>query len=488
MPTPEPVRSRTGFCVGPGHSPLGPWGPVNAVFHGILGWRDFLPAVGPELPMRATAYSICLLLLSACSTLQPSNGPAPETSMREQFMKSLHVRLADAEVALTRFDNAGALKILDEVGAATKDWKKTSPAEDVALGWLSRQANEIRFIATVFGAEDQAEKLKELFAADSDRLFERFIGDGTTMQSPACYQLYATSGRNEEAERGYGRVFALLEGKQHEVKRFRLFIHRASTMAGLGFLKAALAELDHAPDLLRGLPPAKVEDLREFGTFCMLFALIHARVNQFGEAAWAMDGRMKDIPEHVAKPRIERYGKAFKELAQTWPAEEERYAKEPADLPKVEIETDKGKLVLTLFEDDCPNTVASFISLVEKGFYDGTLFHRVVPHFVVQGGDPTGNGNGGPGYCIKRELGRSHFRGSIGMARNADPDSAGSQFYFCLHAATTYHLNQGYCVFGRVSQGLEVMDQLRLGSKIIKARVLSKRAHDYQVERLPEKE
>jgi len=89
---------------------------------------------------------------------------------------------------------------------------------------------------------------------------------------------------------------------------------------------------------------------------------------------------------------------------------------------------------------------------------------------------------------FKRELGRSHFRGSIGMARNADPDSAGSQFYFCLHAATTYHLNQGYCVFGRVSQGLEVMDQLRLGSKIIKARVLSKRAHDYKVERLPEKE
>ncbi|MCC6149980.1 MAG: peptidylprolyl isomerase [Planctomycetes bacterium] len=156
-------------------------------------------------------------------------------------------------------------------------------------------------------------------------------------------------------------------------------------------------------------------------------------------------------------------------------------------MPKVEFETDKGKLVLTLFEDDCPNTVASFITLVEKGFYDGTVFHRVVPHFVVQGGDPDGTGSGGPGYSIKREATRLHFRGSIGMARSADPDSAGSQFYFCLSAATTHHLDNGYCVFGRVSQGLEVMDQLRLGSKIIKARVLNKRAHEYKVEKLPEK-
>lgn len=438
--------------------------------------------------MRATAYSICLLLLSACSTLQPSNGPAPETSMREQFAKSLQVQLAHAETALTRFDNAAALRILDEVEAATKDWEKTSPAEDVALGWLSEQAREIRFIATVFSAEDQPVRLKELFAADSDRLFERFVADGSTMQSAACYQLYAISGRDTEAERGYGRVLALLEGRQHEVKRFRLAMLRGSTLAGLGQEEAARVALAEADTILARLPAAKVEDLPAFGTYCLLRALVLARGHNYAGAESLLMAKFKDIPEHIAKPRIERYGKAFKELAQTWPAEEERYAKEPADLPKVEIETDKGKLVLTLFEDDCPNTVASFISLVEKGFYDGTLFHRVVPHFVVQGGDPTGNGNGGPGYCIKRELGRSHFRGSIGMARNADPDSAGSQFYFCLHAATTYHLNQGYCVFGRVSQGLEVMDQLRLGSKIIKARVLSKRAHDYKVERLPEKE
>ncbi|MCC6572632.1 MAG: peptidylprolyl isomerase [Planctomycetes bacterium] len=157
-------------------------------------------------------------------------------------------------------------------------------------------------------------------------------------------------------------------------------------------------------------------------------------------------------------------------------------------MPRVEIETSKGKIEIVLFEDDAPNTVASFISLVENGLYNGTPFHRIVPHFVAQGGDPDGTGEGGPGYAIKLEATRNHFRGSLGMARGADKDSAGSQFYFCLAATTTFHLNTLYAVFGRISKGLEVADALRLGDKIIKARVISKRAHEYKVEKLPEKQ
>ncbi|MCB9895523.1 MAG: peptidylprolyl isomerase [Planctomycetes bacterium] len=157
-------------------------------------------------------------------------------------------------------------------------------------------------------------------------------------------------------------------------------------------------------------------------------------------------------------------------------------------MPRVEMVTSEGRMVITLFEDDAPNTVASFIELVEKGFYNGLVFHRVVPHFVVQGGDPDGTGEGGPGYSIKREATRKHFRGALGMARSADPDSAGSQFYFCLASATTHHLDEGYAVFGRVSEGLDVMDKLRLGSRIISAKVLAKRPHEYKVEKLPEKE
>lgn len=440
--------------------------------------------------MRGFALSLAIFLLSACTTTQVEvdSHPEPANAMREQFTKSLHVRLADAEVALTRFDIAGALRILDEVEAATKEWKKTSPSEDVALGWLAEKALEIRFIALIFGEQDQPDKLKELFATAQDRLFDRFCGDGTTMQSPACYQLYAISGRLAEAERGYKRMVALLDGKQHEPKRFRAVMLRGSTLGGLGDAAAAREALAEGDTLLTRLPVAKVEDMPAYGTYCILRALMLAREENYAGAESMLGDKLKDVPEHVAKPRLERYGKAFNELAETWPQEKERWGKEPADLPRVEIETDKGKLVLTLYEDDCPNTVASFITLVERGFYDGTVFHRVVPHFVVQGGDPDGTGSGGPGYAIKREATRLHFRGSIGMARSADPDSAGSQFYFCLSAATTHHLDNGYCVFGRVSQGLDVMDALRLGSKIIKARVLNKRAHEYKFEKLPVKE
>ncbi len=440
--------------------------------------------------MRGILLIPAIFLLSACTTTQVEveHNPQPANAMRERFAQSLQTRLADAEIALTRFDNAGALRIVDEVEATWKDWEKTSPSEDVALGWLTRQANEIRFIATIFGAEDQPDKFKELFAADPDRLFERFIGDGTTMQSAACYQLYAISGRSEEAERGFNRFIGLLDGKTNEVKQFRALVMHASVLLGLDLFEKSEADHGRVAKFLDQIDSDKVKDLRDFGSYAAQAALMFSRGNDFSGASQMLKVWLKEVPEHLLKPRLERLEGALKELAETWAAEKERWAKEPADLPKVEIETDKGKLVITLFEDDCPNTVASFISLVDKGFYDGTVFHRVVPHFVVQGGDPDGTGSGGPGYSIKREATRKHFRGSLGMARGADPDSAGSQFYFCLNAATTHHLDTGYAVFGRVSQGLDVMDQLRLGSKITKARVLNKRTHEYKVEKLPAKE
>ena len=90
--------------------------------------------------------------------------------------------------------------------------------------------------------------------------------------------------------------------------------------------------------------------------------------------------------------------------------------------------------------------------------------------------------------AIKLEANRHHFRGSLSMARSEDPDSAGSQFFFCLSAATTHHLNDSYAVFGRVSAGLDVMDKLRLGGAIKTAKVLSKRSHRYTIEKLPERE
>ncbi|RJP68203.1 MAG: peptidylprolyl isomerase [Candidatus Abyssobacteria bacterium SURF_17] len=120
------------------------------------------------------------------------------------------------------------------------------------------------------------------------------------------------------------------------------------------------------------------------------------------------------------------------------------------------VETSKGTFSFELLPKDAPGTVENFVRLARKGFYDGTIFHRVVPGFVIQGGDPTGTGAGGPGYTIKAEFNaRKHVEGTVAMARSDHPDSAGSQFYVCLAPAP--HLDRKYTVFGRVIEGMDVV-------------------------------
>ena len=169
-------------------------------------------------------------------------------------------------------------------------------------------------------------------------------------------------------------------------------------------------------------------------------------------------------------------------------------------LPQVELVTDRGKVVLELFENEAPNTVANFISLVERKGYDGTRFHRVIPNFMVQGGDPNSrdddpkdDGQGGPGYnipceCYRKDA-RRHFRGSLSMAHGGK-DTGGSQF-FVTHIPTHW-LNAetapaGHTVFGRVVSGMEVIDATRPGEKLVSARVLRKRNHAYQPKTLAAK-
>lgn len=164
------------------------------------------------------------------------------------------------------------------------------------------------------------------------------------------------------------------------------------------------------------------------------------------------------------------------------------------DLPRVKIETSKGPIVVELFENEAPNTVANFISLVEKHFYDGTVFHRVIPQFMAQGGDPQGTGSGGPGYSIACECelpgARKHFLGSLSMA-HAGKDTGGSQFFLTFRP--TEHLDGKHTVFGRVIEGLDVLPKIQrtegphagLPDKIVKAEVVRKRDHAYQPEKRP---
>ena len=134
--------------------------------------------------------------------------------------------------------------------------------------------------------------------------------------------------------------------------------------------------------------------------------------------------------------------------------------------PIVNILMEKGDTIqVELFPDIAPNTVSNFISLIQKGFYDGLIFHRVIPHFMIQGGCPRGSGMGGPGYCIPGEFSANghanelkHQRGVISMARAASPDSAGSQFFIMV--ADAPHLDGQYAAFGKVTAGMEAADKI----------------------------
>jgi peptidyl-prolyl cis-trans isomerase B (cyclophilin B) len=134
--------------------------------------------------------------------------------------------------------------------------------------------------------------------------------------------------------------------------------------------------------------------------------------------------------------------------------------------PIVTIEMESGGVIKAeLYPEIAPNTVNNFISLVKKGFYDGVIFHRVIPGFMIQGGDPQGTGMGGPGYSIKGEFTGNgfkndlkHARGVLSMARTMMPNSAGSQF-FIMHAKAP-HLDNQYASFGKVIEGMDVVDQI----------------------------
>ncbi len=131
-------------------------------------------------------------------------------------------------------------------------------------------------------------------------------------------------------------------------------------------------------------------------------------------------------------------------------------------------------MMVEFFEKDAPGTVKNFVDLSKKGFYDGLTFHRVIPDFVIQGGCPHGTGMGGPGYTIDCELdgdNQYHDRGVLSMA-HAGRNTGGSQFFICHSRENTAHLDRQHTVFGRVTEGLEVIDLIRQGDKIEKITVL----------------
>ena len=210
----------------------------------------------------------------------------------------------------------------------------------------------------------------------------------------------------------------------------------------------------------------------------------------FGQSLEAF-GKMreKNLP---MDERVQQAGGTAADLQEKFAREKQLREKEAEadDLPRVKFSTSKGDLVIELYENEAPDTVGNFVSLVEKKFYDGLSFHRVLPHFMAQGGDPKGDGSGGPGYHIYCECyeedARHHFSGTLSMA-HAGRNTGGSQFFLTFQA--TPHLDGKHTVFGRVIEGQEVLPKLTRRSpdglqappadRILKAEVLRKRNHEY---------
>lgn len=139
-------------------------------------------------------------------------------------------------------------------------------------------------------------------------------------------------------------------------------------------------------------------------------------------------------------------------------------------MTKAEMVTDKGTMHIEFYDDDAPIAVKNFVELSKKGFYDGLTFHRVIPNFMIQGGCPEGTGRGGPGYKINCELDgvkQFHDRGVLSMA-HAGRNTGGSQFFICHSRQNTAHLDRNHTCFGKVVEGVEIVDEIRQGDKILK--------------------
>jgi cyclophilin family peptidyl-prolyl cis-trans isomerase len=231
----------------------------------------------------------------------------------------------------------------------------------------------------------------------------------------------------------------------------------------------------------------KLDDIAGIAAFCTHDFVAAAKYFRKARAAGTIS------------PLGQKYLASCPDYEEFWKKEQEIRAREAAadDLPRVKLATTKGDIVLELFENEAPQTVGNFVNLVERGFYDGLIFHRVLPNFMAQGGCPDGTGGGGPGYKIFCECSRpdhrNHFSGSLSMA-HAGPNTGGSQFF--LTFVPTAHLNGKHTVFGRVIEGMDVLSELQRidpqggpgqpePDKIVKATVLRKRDHEYAPTKVP---
>lgn len=258
-------------------------------------------------------------------------------------------------------------------------------------------------------------------------------------------------------------AFHSTDGKQPELNRFLIGIFEWLIINKENYEYAFQIADTIFP---KGVIPDELAYLYAYGAFAAFNTMELDKASQWYDLAREKNAiakiRQYD-PEDTMKISfaLEQMMPIYQEL---WAKEKEIRAKEATDdnLPRVCLHTTKGDVVLELFANEAPQAVGNFLALVKDGFYTDVPFHRVLPFFMAQGGDPTGTGSGGPGYCIKCECrqpnARMHFRGSISMA-HAGTNTGGSQFF--LTFVPTGFLNGKHTVFGRVIDGMPVLSELQ---------------------------
>lgn len=301
-------------------------------------------------------------------------------------------------------------------------------------------------------SQQQLTYLNELLAAD--RLDEAVAQAKSIFESPLCTE------REETAA--------------------RMRLEWASRLIQWGYV-------ERAAELMEALSEeGHMEDERVRIEFKLQKAALAEREGDSETAVKVYEGIIADEQDALDSgtfQRVQQLLQIQKEAVRAWEKEAEyRESDKEKTNPRLVMETDKGRVVIELFEDDSPNTVASLVKLAGEEFYHGLNFHRIEPGFVAQGGCPNGNGSGDAGYKLKfEENERTHFRGSVAMARAQDKDSAGSQFYVCLsNGPSVINLNGNYQVVGRVIEGMEVMDRIRKGDKIKSVKAENLRDHKYE--------
>lgn len=396
------------------------------------------------------------------TTTAPSDAKTPDPeleALQKRFQRLFNSLQAKGSVS------EGDNKYITELADALAEYSRTHPKSRKALAM-------------------QAELAKIL--KDDDRVFELFdklmMLDQSNVQLAQDWLTYFQMSDNpERADDVIDRIIEI--GPDSDALRRTAAEHLRTTM-----------QYDRVIDFVNQI---ELDPENNPAAIMMLSDALFAE-HRFQESLDTMNLITQEVMDRDASvaSQVNQKKTDREEYINLWAKEQEiRSSETAADyLPRVEIITSKGRIVAELFENEAPNTVANFIVLAEKDFYNGTSFHRVLANFMAQGGDPLSKegatgvpGTGGPGYYIPdehdREDHRNHFSGSLSMAKTAAPNTAGSGFYITFEP--TPWLNGRHTVFGTVTEGLDVVRKIQQDDRILEVNVLRKRPHEYKVQKLP---